>query len=221
MVHFNEKIGTKIINSKFKLLNVIKRREFNKNLSVLGLAVPFLSGFTLLSNDKIKQKYTVSIGDSKEVMPRAGNFNLKKNPVFVISHNNQKEVIVFDSEMKLQTTQPKKDSDGYQTVEINLKDWQGKAHSKLFDKEVSFRVTNNFKSGVKANYLNQDFPSKMELNFEYEILIDGIVVEKELSGTVISNLDSFIPNARCIFQVTGGDFAVGKSRDTIMNFCAA
>lgn len=199
----------------------MKRREFNKNLSVLGLAAPLLSGFTLFGNEKVKQKYTVSIGDSKEVMPRAGNFNIKTNPVFVVTRENQKEVLVFDSEMRLITTQPKKDSDGYQTVEINLRDWQGKAYSKLFGKDVSFRVTNNFKSGIKANYLNQDFPSKMELNFEYEILIDGVVVEKELSGTVLTNLNSFIPNSRCVFQVSGGDFAVGKSRDTVMNFCAA
>lgn len=198
----------------------MKRREFNKNISILGLAAPLFPSL-LGSNKSVKQKYIVTVGDSKEFLPKAGSFNIKTNPVLVITHEGKKEVLVFSSEMKVATKTPSKDNKGFRQVDLQLQNWEANAYSNLLGKNIGFRVTDSFKSTLTSTHLNQDFPSKLELNIEYDILIDGQVVEKGVSGRVSTALNSFVPNCQNILHIEGGNFGSTNQQGIGFNLCAA
>ncbi|MFY7936066.1 MAG: hypothetical protein ACOVOQ_01710 [Flavobacterium sp.] len=198
----------------------MKRRDFNKNLSLIGLAAPLFPSLVSAKKTETEQNFEITVGDSKNVLPAAGAFNLKTNPAFVIWHNGKKEILSFDSELQLQTKNPKKNRSGHRSVDVDLKTWEGKAYSQLLGKEIGFRVTNTHKSKLTSKVLNQDFPSALELNIEYDILINGQVVKKGISGRVSTHLDTFIPSVDTIFQVEGGSVNLSNQNTEVIFFAA-
>lgn len=77
-----------------------------------------------------------------------------------------------------------------------------------------------FLSYTHAKQLNRDFPSKLELNIEYDLLVDGVVVQRDLSARVQSDIaNGLTPYSNQIMKIKGGDNTI-KDNMTL-NFFAA
>jgi hypothetical protein len=158
---------------------------------------------------------------SSLMFPSAGAFNIKSNPIFLITKDGQREVVVFDADMNVKTSTPKKNKSGERAVGLEVLDWTAKAKSKLLDCEIGFRITDlGDNSKVTAKQLNQDFPSKLEFNMEYEVSINGEVIKSGLTGTAEGQINSFPPKPNDMFQVAGKSMKLGSNTTIDVVVCA-
>lgn len=153
--------------------------------------------------------------------PKANVFAINSNPIFLITRNGQREVLVFDAKMSVQTSEPKKTEAGPRQVGVIVKNWEAKATSKLLGCDIAFRITDlGDNSTVTAKQLNQDFPSKLEFNMEYEVLVDGKVILDGLTGVAEGVINSFPPMPNDMFHVLGKSLKLGKEATIDVVACA-
>jgi hypothetical protein len=153
--------------------------------------------------------------------PSAGAFVINSNPVFLITRNGEKEVLVFDAGMQVRTSDPQKIDSGARQVGVEVTQWEAKAKSKLLGVDMGFRITDlGDKSKVTAHQLNQDFPSKLEFNMEYEVLVNGEVVKSGLTGKAEGTINSFPPAPNDIFMVEGKSMVLGRDTTVDVVACA-
>ena len=158
----------------------------------------------------------------KEAMfPSAGTFSINSNPIFLITRNGKREVLVFDASMEIQTSNAKKNKSGERQVDVYVKHWEARAKSKLLDCDLGFRITDlKDNSKVTAKQLNQDFPSKLEFNMEYEVMVNGEVVKSGLTGTAEGEINGFPPKANDMFRVGGKSMTLGDDTTIDVVVCA-
>jgi hypothetical protein len=155
------------------------------------------------------------------MFPNAGVFNIKSNPIFLITKDGQREILIFDADMNVKTTDAKKNKTGERAVNIDVLDWTAKAKSKLLDCEIGFRITDmGDNSKVTAKQLNQDFPAKLEFNMEYEVSVNGQVIKSGLTGTAEGQINSFPPKPNDMFQVAGKNMKLGETTQIDVVLCA-
>lgn len=159
--------------------------------------------------------------ETNSAFPAANVFAINSNPIFLITRNGEREVLVFNANMSVQTSDPKKTEEGPRQVGVIVKDWEAKATSKLLGCDIGFRITDlGANSKVTAMQLNKDFPSKLEFNMEYEVMVDGKVVLDGLSGTAEGEISSFPPQANDMFRVSGKSLKLGKEATVDVVACA-
>lgn len=142
--------------------------------------------------------------------PAANLFAINSNPIFMITKNGEREIVVFDAQMSVQTSDPKKSPAGPRQVGVNVKNWEAKATSKLLNCDIGFRITGlGDNSNVTAMQLNKDFPSKLEFNMEYEIMVNQEVIMSGLTGAAEGQINSFPPQANDMFRVAGKSLKLG------------
>lgn len=168
-------------------------------------------------------KYQVTIGESSEMYPAKGSstVNVKTNPVFVITNEGKTEILVFNSKLEYATTAPRKNAQGFRVADVKLQNWKGTTYSKLLGKEVSFVVTNVHKSQLKSNHLNQDFPSSLVLNVEFDLVAEGEVLQKGISAKVNTTMNGFTPDVRNLLAVESKSTNVGKNQEMEVVFVCA
>lgn len=153
--------------------------------------------------------------------PASNAFVINSNPIFLITKNGEREVLVFDAHMQVQTSDPKKNETGLRQVGVDVKHWEARAKSKLLGLDMGFRITDlGENSKVTANQLNRDFPSKLEFNMEYEVLVDGEVVKSGLTGKAEGEIKSFPPAANYMFMVGGKSMKLGNDVTIDVVACA-
>ncbi|MBP1650014.1 MAG: hypothetical protein H6Q26_171 [Bacteroidetes bacterium] len=195
----------------------MKRRDFGKNMAIFLAGAPLVPGaFSFPKKEKMK----VTIGESQETFPTTAAYYTNTNPTFAITKNGHTEVLVLDGTLHFTTKNPGKKRDGLRYIDITLDSWNGSAYSNLLGKEVRFEVTNTLKSGVKSHYLNQDFPSTMEMNFEYNIYFDGELAIKDASARACSQLETFSATSANLYQIESNNL-VTKNNNIEIIFCAA
>ena len=199
----------------------MKRRDFNKNLAVLATSAPL--ALAAFDKNAPAGKYQVTIGDSSEVYPAIGSsrVNVKTNPVFVITHEGKTEVLVFNSKLEYITAAPKKNAQGFRIADVKLQNWKGTTYSKLLGKDLSFVVTNVHKSQLKSNNMNQDFPSSLLLNVEFDLIADGEILHKGISAKVNTTMNGFAPDVRNLLAVESKSKNIGKSQAMEVVFLCA
>jgi len=197
----------------------MKRRDFNKNIAAFVLTAPFIPALTSFTTITGVDKVTV--GDSMEKFPNESTYSVKTNPVFVITHKGQTEVLVFKSNLKYETKSPKKNKEGFRFAEVKLADWKGSTHSKILGKEVSFKVTNSDQSRFISNHLNQDFPSNLQLNLEFDLMAGSEVIKKGIAARVDTTLNSVVPNPQQLLRVDSTSLNIGRDRDLDVVFLSA
>jgi hypothetical protein len=158
----------------------------------------------------------------KEMMFPAGNtFEINSNPIFLITRKGEREILVFDANMRVQTSNPAKTEAGNRHVKVDVKHWEAKAKSKLLGCDIGFRITDlGDNSKVTAKQLNKDFPSKLEFNMEYEVMIDGEIVKSGLSGSAEGEINSFPPKPNDMFRVAGKSMKLGEDTTIDVVACA-
>lgn len=155
------------------------------------------------------------------VFPSANTFAIKSNPIFLITRNGEREVLVFDANMLVQTSDPSKGESGHRHVGVNVKNWEAKATSKLLGCDIGFRITDlGDNSKVTAKQLNQDFPSKLEFNMEYEVMVNNEVIKTGLTGTAEGEINSFPPQPNDMFRVAGKSMKLGTDTTVDVVVCA-
>lgn len=195
----------------------MKRRDFGKNMAIFLAGAPLVPGaFSFPKKEKMK----VTIGESQEIFPMTAAYYTNTNPTFVITHNGQTEVLVLDGTLNFTTQKPAKKRDGFRYIDISLDSWSGSAYSKLLNKEVRFEVSNTLKGEVKSHYLNQDFPSTMELNIEYNIYLDGELAVKNATARASSQLETFSATGAHLYQIESNNLTT-KNNNVEFIFCAA
>jgi hypothetical protein len=195
----------------------MKRRDFGKNMAIFLAGAPLVPGaFSFPKKEKMK----VTIGESQEIFPMTTAYYANTNPTFVITQNGETEVLVLDGTLNFTTKNPAKKRDGFRYIDVSLDSWTGSAYSKLLNKKVSFEVTNTLKSEVKSHYLNQDFPSTMELNIEYNIYLDGEIVIKNATARACSQLETFSATSANLYQIESNNLTT-KNNNVDIIFCAA
>jgi hypothetical protein len=195
----------------------MKRRDFGKNMAIFLAGAPLVPGaFSFPKKEKMK----VTIGESEETFPTTTAYYTNTNPTFAITKNGRTEVLVLEGTLNFTTKDPQKQRDGLRYVDILLESWNGSAYSNLLGKEVRFEVTNTLKSGVRSHYLNQDFPSTMELNFEYNIYLDGELAIKNASARASSLLQTFAATSANLYQIESNNLFT-KNNNIEVIFCAA
>jgi hypothetical protein len=200
----------------------MKRRDFNKNIAALALSAPFMPALSsFASEDRPESLFHGSVGKSLAKFPAQNNYTLKTNPVFVITHKGQTEVLLFKSNMDYTAHSPKKNRAGFRYAEVKLADWQGKAHSKLLGKEVSFKVTNSDRSKFVSNYLNQDFPSNLQLNLEFDLMAGNEVIKRGIAARIDTTLDGIVPSPQNLLKIDSTSLNIGKNRDMDVVFLSA
>lgn len=200
----------------------MKRREFNKNLAAFVLAAPFVPALTSFTTIGGSSEFgAVRVGDSLSKFPQRSSYSIKTNPVFVITHKGQTEVLVFNSNLNYETQSPKKNKAGFRFAEVKLEDWKGNAHSKLLGKEVSFKVTNASHSKFVSNHLNQDFPSNLQLNVEFDLMADNEVIKRGISARIDTTLDGVVPSPHTLLRVDSASHNIGRNRDMDVVFLSA
>lgn len=199
----------------------MKRREFNKYVGAGALTIPFAPSLMAKEAKTKRELYQVSF-DSMEKYPNSSTVPLKSNPVFVLTHQGKTEIITLDSSnMVARTNRPRKNQAGYRMVDVDL-NWEATGYSKLLDKEVQFKVTDSSYSKMTSQVLNQDFPSKMELNIQYDVFVNGELLQKGLNGRVVSTLDSYQPSANHLFTVSEINTDLTSPKDAVgIKFCGA
>jgi hypothetical protein len=155
------------------------------------------------------------------MFPSSSYFTLNSNPVFVITRKGKREVLVFDATMNIQSGNPVKNDLGVREVLVDVKSWSAKATSELLECDIEFRLTNlGENSRVTAKQLNQDFPGQLDFSMEYEVLINGEVAARGLSGAAQGEINSFPPKPNDIFYVSGKSVVLGTNRDTSIDVVA-
>ena len=158
----------------------------------------------------------------KDLMfPKSSYFTVNSNPVFIITRKGEREVLVFDATMNILSGNPTKNNIGMREVNVDVKSWSAKAHSKLLECDIEFRLTNlGENSRVVAKQLNQDFPGELDFSMEYEVLINGEVAAQGLSGAAQGEINSFPPQPNDIFRVQGKSVVLGSLGDTTVDVVA-
>jgi hypothetical protein len=163
----------------------------------------------------------MSTKDAALFFPPAGNFHIESNPIFLIQRNGEREVLVFEAQMDIRTSNAAKNDSGERMVSVEVTDWKAKAYSKLLDCEVGFRITDLGKnSKVTAQNLNYDFPSNLEFNMEYEVLINGEVVKSGLTGVAKGEIHAFPPKPNDMFRVEGKSLKIAEDLEIDVMVCA-
>jgi hypothetical protein len=153
--------------------------------------------------------------------PSANIFAINSNPIFLITRKGEREILVFDASMSIQTSEPEKTEAGPRQVNVMVKNWEAKATSKLLGCDIGFRITDlGDNSRVTAMQLNKDFPSKLEFNMEYEVMVDGKVIMDGLTGTAEGQINSFPPKPNDMFQVAGKSMRLGEEATVDVVACA-
>lgn len=153
--------------------------------------------------------------------PAAGAFMINSNPVFLVTRNGEREVVVFDASMQVLTSDAKKIDTGARQVGVEVTNWEAKAKSKLLGVDLGFRITDlGDNSKVTANQLNRDFPSKLEFNMEYEVLVNGEVVKSGLTGKAEGTINNFPPAPNDMFLVEGKSMKIGADTTIDVVACA-
>lgn len=200
----------------------MKRREFNKNIAAFVLSAPFVPALTSFTTIAGSSEFgAVTVGSSLEKFPQGSSHSIKTNPVFVITHKGHTEVLVFDSKLNYETKSPKKNKAGFRFAEVKLEDWKGTTHSKLLGKDVSFKVTNADNSKFISNHLNQDFPSNLQLNVEFDLMADNEVIKRGISARIDTTLDGVVPSPHTLLRVDSTSLNIGKNRDIDVVFLSA
>lgn len=199
----------------------MKRREFNKNIAAFVLSVPFVPALTSFTTITSTEFGAATVGSSMEKFPQQSNHSIKTNPVFVISHKGQTEVLVFNSELNYKTKSPQKNKAGFRFAELELEDWKGTTHSKLLGKDVSFKVTNAEHSKFVSHHLNQDFPSNLQLNIEFDLMADQEVIQRGIAARIDTTLDGIVPSPHTLLRVDSTSLNIGRNRDMDVVFLSA
>lgn len=158
---------------------------------------------------------------AEAMFPASGAFQINSNPIFLITRDGEREILVFDASMQVQTSDAQKTESGLRQVGVDVKHWEARAKSKLLGVDMGFRITDlGDNSKVTANQLNKDFPSKLEFNMEYEVLVDGEVIKSGLTGTAEGEIKSFPPAPNDMFRVGGKSMKLGNNVTVDVVACA-
>jgi len=197
----------------------MQRREFGKNMAIYTLGATIIPNILLA---KKKEKMAVTIGDSAETFADAANLKgFQTNPVFIIANEHESEVLVLDAALDFVTKAPAKTTDGFRFMELAVGSWKGSAESKLLGKTITFEVTRSYKSEVKSKYLNQDFPSNIEMNLEYNVYLGSELVVKGASAAVNADINTLTPDPTNLFMVKSENVNIGPGNKYDLIFCAA
>jgi hypothetical protein len=163
----------------------------------------------------------MSTSSNEVTFPSANTFFINSNPIFLITRKGEREILVFDAKMEVKTSDPKKNDGGNRHVGVDVKYWEARATSKLLGCDIGFRITDlGDNSKVTALQLNKDFPSKLEFNMEYEVMVNGEVIKSGLSGSAEGQINSFPPKPNDMFRVAGKSMTLGEDTTVDVVACA-
>ncbi|WP_126969370.1 hypothetical protein [Gynurincola endophyticus] len=198
----------------------MKRREFGRNLFLVGAGLPIVSKIS--SSSAAINNRSLSVEDGAEAIPVDQQFKYNTQPVFVITKGDQSEVVVFDANLNFQTENVRKATTGLKITKIDRISWEGKSFSKLLNQDIYFRVSKVRKASLNSLRLNANFPANLEMAFDYEILDQNRkVIESDIAARLSSDVASFKTFFPKKMTVQGNISAKHTNHQIGFNFCGA
>ncbi len=148
---------------------------------------------------------------ARAVFPKAGRFQIKSNPIFLVKKGRDTEIVVFDAVMKIRTAAPKRTQKGSRRVAIEVDSWKARAQSKLLG-PVGFNIKPKTKgrgSVLARRGQRGDFPATLRFTMDWEASTKMGTVTG-LSGVAIGKINSFPPKSDDLFEIRGKEISVGR-----------
>lgn len=117
----------------------------------------------------------------------------------------EKEHLALVTIMQLIRDYPYRTSDGKKRIDVRLKKWSAKGHSKLLSQTIEYRLSKVDElpvSFVESKSREEDFPASMTFNSIFDIFVGGEKVVSEVTGTAhASRLVKIPPDGDDLFTV--------------------
>lgn len=143
--------------------------------------------------------------------PTPGEFIIYSSPVFVITRDDQQEVIELQASMRVQAGAPAKTARGTREVDIKMLEWEAVGTSRLLGGEVRYSLIRGMKSRVTGVTAAADMPGRMDLVGQFSLSLNGQVVD-EHRGRARGLISAFPPAEGDLFDISGNEVVVGNVR---------
>jgi len=148
--------------------------------------------------------------------PKPAQYVLNSHPHFIVTVGDNKETVICDAELVLETGQPYVAANGKRHVDLKVVNWKATGTSKLLGGNLSFRMLKNAaasdKSFVESYEVfdqkrgSHDFPARAQFAVPYELDTPfGTVTQ--LYGVTAGTIESFPPQPGSQFKMQKGDVA--------------
>jgi|tagenome__1003787_1003787.scaffolds.fasta_scaffold20908870_2 hypothetical protein len=148
--------------------------------------------------------------------PKPAQYVLHSHPHFIVTVGDNKETVICDAELVLQTGEPYVAANGKRHVDLKVVSWKASGSSKLLGGPLNFRMLQNMAASDKsfvesyevfdAKRGSQDFPARAQFAVPYELDTPfGTVTH--LYGVTAGTIESFPPQPGSQFKMQKGDVA--------------
>jgi hypothetical protein len=142
--------------------------------------------------------------------PAPGKFEIKSNPIFLISVGDRHEVVVFDATMQVDTARPTSTASGKRQVEVRVNEWLARGRSQVLGEEIVLRLEGRQpKSRVTAQTTRDDLPGRLQFGMNWTAEAGGRKVEG-LRGQATGRISTFPPRSDDIFDIRGKEVQIGS-----------
>ena len=108
-----------------------------------------------------------------KTFPTSGDYTIKSNPIIVVVHNGEREVVTLDAELMLKTGEAYA-KEGKRRVDLQIHDWVAKGPSNLLQTDLVLRMqhdagaaTIDRPSFVESQQKEADFPATAQFVLPY------------------------------------------------------
>lgn len=164
---------------------------------LLGAALPAIAGSTQ--------------GDARD-FPKAGLYEIRSNPTFMIRVGDNKEVVKCEALLTLRAGDPYVTATGTRRVDLTIADWRADGESKVLGGPLRFRMIQGSKTEdpsyvetFQAANKGHDFPAQAQFAVPYKIETPFGTVGG-LYGVTRGTIHSFPPKGD-VFSMEKGDVA--------------
>jgi len=148
--------------------------------------------------------------------PKPAQYILHSHPHFIVTVGDNKETVICDAELVLQTGEPYLAANSKRHVDLKVVNWKATGNSKLLGGPINFRMLKNVAASDKsfvesyevfdAQRGSRDFPARAQFAVPYELDTPfGTVTQ--LYGVTAGTIESFPPQPGSQFKMQKGDVA--------------